>query len=338
MKTYSLKRKSSNISLVVIGRNESPRLSACFDSIRPYISRVVYVDSGSTDNSRELALKAGVKIVSLDNTQPYTAARARNAGIDFIVKHWRETDFVQFMDGDCILEDEWIDQAAGYLVANHDVAIVTGLRREEFPSKSIYNHFCDIEWGGATGYVSSTGGDFFGRLNVLYESGGFNPTLIAGEEPELCLRLRKTGWKIYRINSHMTLHDANITYFRQWALRTERSGYAYQKNNLLHFDKNFNARVLAAIYFWGLLLPILIVVISLSLTVWAVILLLIYPIKALQLSYRLKDKLGFNTALLYSCSLMLGKFPQVKGALAAVFDFLKRKDRHLIEYKDGPNR
>ena len=42
---------------------------------------------------------------------------------------------------------------------------------------------------------------------------GFNATLIAGEEPELCLRLRQKGWEIWRLDAEMTLHDAAMTKF-----------------------------------------------------------------------------------------------------------------------------
>ena len=34
------------------------------------------------------------------------------------------------------------------------------------------------------------------RVEAFEAVGGFRPELIAGEEPELCMRLREKGWKI----------------------------------------------------------------------------------------------------------------------------------------------
>ena len=43
--------------------------------------------------------------------------------------------------------------------------------------------------------------------------GGFRDDLIAGEEPELCVRLRAAGWRIWRLlESDMAFHDAAMFY------------------------------------------------------------------------------------------------------------------------------
>ena len=34
------------------------------------------------------------------------------------------------------------------------------------------------------------------RASAIREVGGYDPTLIAGEEPEMCYRLRHRGWRI----------------------------------------------------------------------------------------------------------------------------------------------
>ena len=58
-------------------------------------------------------------------------------------------------------------------------------------------------------------------MRGLYGVGGFNPAVIAGEEPELCVRLRQAGWKIHRLDAEMTLHDAAMTSWRQWWKREQ---------------------------------------------------------------------------------------------------------------------
>lgn len=65
------------------------------------------------------------------------------------------------------------------------------------------------------------------RASALAQVRGYDPTIIAGEEPELCYRLRDIGWRIWRIDCPMTNHDADMHLARQWWLRSVRSGFGY---------------------------------------------------------------------------------------------------------------
>lgn len=47
--------KIAPVSFCLIARNEAPRIEACLKSIRPYVDEIVLVDTGSTDNTMELA-------------------------------------------------------------------------------------------------------------------------------------------------------------------------------------------------------------------------------------------------------------------------------------------
>jgi hypothetical protein len=102
---------------------------------------------------------------------------------------------------------------------------VCGRRRERFPERSVYNRLCDLEWNTPAGPAKSCGGDVLIRVAPFTAAGGFNETLIAGEEPELCLRLRQAGGVIDRIDAEMTRHDAAILTFGAWWKRTLRGGY-----------------------------------------------------------------------------------------------------------------
>ena len=68
------------------------------------------------------------------------------------------------------------------------------------------------------------------RYEALSDANGFREDLIAGEEPELCLRLRQAGWEIWRLDVEMTLHDADMHRFGQWARRARRGGFAAREN------------------------------------------------------------------------------------------------------------
>ena len=216
--------KYPNIGVVVIGRNEGERLVRCLQSLQDWMVNLVYVDSGSTDESVEVGRKAGAILVELDNSLPFTAARARNMGVQALRKV-ADFSFVQFVDGDCEVAPNWIPTACLYLEQHCNVAVVAGRLREKAPELSIYNCLCGIEWNVPVGETQTVGGIAMYRMETFLATGMFDSSLVAGEEPELCLRLRKNGLKIMRIEEEMAVHDANILKFHQWWRRLYKAGY-----------------------------------------------------------------------------------------------------------------
>ncbi|PKP68869.1 MAG: glycosyl transferase [Alphaproteobacteria bacterium HGW-Alphaproteobacteria-5] len=214
------------VGLVAIGRNEGERLRLCLRSV-PDAMPVAYVDSGSTDGSADFARSVGAVVVELDLGLPFTAARARNAGFEAILHAWPDLAFVQFVDGDCELESGWLAAAETFLRAEPSVAAVCGRRRERYPERSFYNGLCDAEWNTPIGEAEACGGDAMFRVAAFVQAKGYDPAVIAGEEPELCHRLRGLGWRIWRIDSPMTIHDADMHHARQWWTRAVRSGFGY---------------------------------------------------------------------------------------------------------------
>ena len=221
-----------NFGVVVIGRNEGERLRRCLRSLSA--PEVVYVDFGSTDGSVQWARDHGVNTIELEANLPFTAARARNAGFRRLRELKPEVAYVQFLDGDCELIEGWLQHASAFLDTHADVAAVTGQLRERDPEQSIYNWLCDEEWRGPTGELRACGGIVLMRSDALEAVGGYRNDLIAGEEPELCVRLRAGGWRIWRLDKDMALHDAAMTHFRQWWQREIRSGYVFAQGAHLH--------------------------------------------------------------------------------------------------------
>jgi GT2 family glycosyltransferase len=215
------------IGVVAIGRNEGERLLRCLASVDAPGVPVVYVDSGSTDGSSAAARAMGAHVIDLDMARPFTAARARNAGLAAIMARRPDLEFVQFVDGDCEFERGWLAAATEFLDGRAEVAVVCGRRRERFPEASFYNRICDAEWNTPIGEARACGGDALMRASAILPAGGFDADLPAGEEPELCHRLRGRGWQVWRIDVPMTIHDAAMHRFRQWWLRAVRSGLGY---------------------------------------------------------------------------------------------------------------
>ena len=218
--------KPGKIGVVAIGRNEGERLRTCLESI-PGDVPIVYVDSGSTDGSVDFARSRGAQVVELDMASPFTAARARNAGLDTILQRWSGLEYIQFVDGDCELEQGWLAVSQQFLASEPSVAAVCGRRRERYPERSFYNRLCDAEWNTPIGEADACGGDAMFRADALAQVRGYDSKLIAGEEPELCHRLRGMGWRVWRIDSPMTIHDADMHRVSQWWMRSVRSGFGY---------------------------------------------------------------------------------------------------------------
>lgn len=214
----------NHVGIVIIGRNEGDRLRRCLMSVI-HGGRVVYVDSGSSDESVTLARSLGVEVVELDMSTSFTAARARNAGLERLLQLDPSVQLVQFVDGDCDLAEGWLDRGRLELQANPRWAVVSGRLRERDCDGSIYNRLADLEWDTPIGQVKSCGGIAMMRVSAMQEAGGFDPTLIAGEEPELCFRLRQLGWTVWKLDAEMGWHDIAITRFGQWWRRSVRSGY-----------------------------------------------------------------------------------------------------------------
>ncbi len=327
-----------NVGLVIIGRNEGDRLHRCLLSVIKQTSNIVYVDSGSTDGSIQMAKSLGIEVVELDLSIPFTAARARNAGFSRLLEINRQVELVQFVDGDCEIFPKWLKAAQKVLETHPDLAVVCGRRRERFPDQTIYNRLCDIEWDTPIGEATACGGDAMMRVSAFKQVQGYNPTLIAGEEPELCVRLRQQGWKILRIDADMTLHDAAMTKFGQWWQRSLRAGHAYAQGSWLHGSspERHWVKESKSIWFWGLILPIITLGGGLFSQGWSLLLLLSYPLMAYKIYCHVKQRnYSLKDTLLYTLSCLVSKFPQAQGQIQFHINRLLKRDIHLIEYKNS---
>ena len=323
----------ADIGIVVIGRNEGERLRVCLTSCVGEGRPLIYVDSGSTDDSVPIATALGARVIALDMCMPFTAARARNLGWRELMQLHPGVALVQFLDGDCELDSGWIATGSEFLRDNPSVAGVAGRLRERFPERTIYNQLCDIEWNAAVGESKAFGGIALVRLRALAAVGGFRDSLIAGEEPELCVRLRATGWAIWRHEAPMALHDAAMTKWVQWWRRSKRAGYAYAAGAALHGyseERHYVGEVRRALL-WGLALPVFVLIAALA---WAPmsLLLLLYPLQWARVTTRLKRQGQPNPG--YQASFFLqARFAEVSGVIRYGLERLRGKTARIIEYK-----
>jgi GT2 family glycosyltransferase len=322
-----------SFAAVVIGRNEGERLKRCLRSLSERASCVVYVDSGSTDGSVQWARDFGVTVLDLDLALPFTAARARNAGFHRMRQIAPDISYVQFIDGDCELIESWPGDAICFLEAHADVGAVAGRRRELYPERSVYNWLCDKDWNGPVGEVRACGGDVMMRISAFESVGGFRDDLIAGEEPELCVRLRAAGWRIWRLEIEMTFHDAAMFRFGQWWRRALRGGYAFAQGAYLHGQPPERHRVWESrrAWIWGVWLPLGCLAIGCAFPPWGWAIWLIYPLQMLRQTLRNNGSLGDRAVLAFFQ--VLARFPEGWGQIKFLRDRLFHRRSPLIEYK-----
>lgn len=321
--------RTDKVEAIAIGRNEGLRLKACLETLQGRVHRIIYVDSGSTDGSVELARAAGATVVALDMTRPFTAARARNAGLAVLFAQPDEDRprYVQLLDGDCQLDANWIATAQAYLEARPDLAVVCGRRRELHPDASRWNRLIDAEWDTPIGEAKACGGDALMRLTALAEVGGYREDLIAGEEPEMCLRLRRKGWGIWRLDAEMTRHDAALTRISQWWKRSRRAGHAFAEGAFLHGagpERHWVAETRRAVL-WGMVLPLIALLGAVLIHPLALLLLLAWPLQVVRLTPRMGGEQAFFTTL--------AKLPEAMGVAEFHLNRLRGRRKGLIEYK-----
>jgi glycosyltransferase involved in cell wall biosynthesis len=324
------------LSIVIIGRNEGDRLERCILSAKSITGwnamEMLYVDSGSTDGSPERAAKLGAVVLPLP-PGTFTAARARNLG-------WSHArgEYVLFLDGDTILNEAFPLYALEELRKSADNAAAWGHRREICPCLSVYVRVLDMDWVFAPGETLYFGGDVLVRRAALEAVNGFDEKLIAGEEPEMCRRMRTLGWHIQHIDVPMTLHDLAITRFSQYWRRSQRAGYAFAavserfKRTAEPFWLDEVKRNRVRGLFW-LLSPLAALALSVALfslwpvTIW-LLLLLAFAGRTAWLN-RWKPA-SASTLLLYGIHSHLQQIPILFGQI----QFLRNRDKALIEYKD----
>jgi GT2 family glycosyltransferase len=315
------RRSEGVIGVVIIGRNESARLEECLGSLTAYGARVVYADSASTDGSADIAREWGALVVDVDPATTLTPARGRNEGFIALLEHVPDCEFVQFVDGDSVVQPGWIEAGSDFLRTHDKAAVVCGRVEEAHPEQSVYNWLCADEWKGPLGRIHACGGNAMIRATAFHQVGGFRSDLAAGEEAHLMSRLRDHGWEIWRIDKLMVVHDARLLTFAEWWRRTERGGHSYANMWCITKDwvKPLYLTQLRSCMFWVLVLPGTVTACAAALSTPSVM--IVIPVAYLLQITRLAVRRGAASASswVYSLMIMLAKVPEAAGVLSYIY-------------------
>lgn len=92
-KVLDLQHKRSTVSLVMIVKNEARHLSACLDTVKDLVDEIILLDSGSTDNTKDIAKDYGAKWCVNTDWQGFGKQRQ-------IAQSYATSDYILVLDAD----------------------------------------------------------------------------------------------------------------------------------------------------------------------------------------------------------------------------------------------
>lgn len=108
----------TRLALVMIARDEARCIGRCLDSARPFVDRMIVLDTGSTDGTAEIARAAGAEVAGFAWIDDFAAARNATLALS-------DADWNLVLDA-----DEWIAGGAEALAALEEEPFLGELRIE----------------------------------------------------------------------------------------------------------------------------------------------------------------------------------------------------------------
>lgn len=199
----------------MIGKNESAFIEKNFHNISNnlcYDTHIIYVDSNSTDNSILIAEKYQIKpnnitIVRINDRNKINAAIARNYGI---AKVRDDASYVLFLDGDMVLNLDFIKNSIAELEKSKELAACTGYFNNIYYSdleKTIFLRKEETKFKNRIRPIKAMGGNFIIKKCILQQIGKFDENLTINEDIDYCFRIRNLKYKVLFIPCMLGEHN-----------------------------------------------------------------------------------------------------------------------------------
>ena len=206
---------------------------------------MVLVDSASVDKTLECALPYPISIFRIANA----SERCCGAGPQIGYAH-AKGDFLCLMDGDMVLDKEFIKTALAFLNDHPDVAGVgagsTKCRRRISNSRTAHG----IYYLNSLGEVDRLAGGGLYRRSAIDELGYLTDRNLHGyEEFDLGARLRSSGWKLVRLNVPAAKHFGHTSSTYRLLFHRVKMGYIFAPGEMLRASINagYFARVIRSL-------------------------------------------------------------------------------------------
>ena len=200
-----LSAKQSTLSLVMIVKNESKHLAACLETAKDLVDEIVILDSGSTDNTEQIAKRYGAAWYVNTHWQGFGKQRQ-------LAQRYARSDYILVLDA-----DERLDQTLRESIA---AVLSQPVQRQQVFALARVNYFCGVEVQNRYWYTD--------KLARLYANDSFTYSNLEVHESLDCKSASTSILKgflphITNDNLHHFLVK-NVRYSNDWAIGKFRNG------------------------------------------------------------------------------------------------------------------
>lgn len=218
--------EAGSVTMVIPGRNCARTLPACLEaavailqSADSPLGEIIFVDDGSTDESRNVAMSFPIQIVQGIGKGP---GAARNLG-------WRaaKREFIWFVDADCVAEANALQILLGHL---RDPAVggVGGsygnMQADSLLATLIHEEIVERH------RAMPDRVDFLATFNVVYrrealiDVGGFDERFLKAQDAELSWRVLEAGYEL-AFDAHSRVHHFHPVSLSRYLETQRQQGY-----------------------------------------------------------------------------------------------------------------
>lgn len=205
------------ISVVVCTYNGAATLRYCLEGVaalRYPDHELLLIDDGSTDGSAAIGAEYGARVISGPNRG---LSAARNIGMDAA-----RGEIVAYLDDDACPDPDWLTYLAASF-RNTDYAAVGGPNIPPLDETGLAACVANSPGGPTHVLVSDTEAEHLPGCNVAFRRdalrsiGGFDPQFrVAGDDVDVCWRLREAGLPIGFHPAAQVWHRRRATIGRYW--------------------------------------------------------------------------------------------------------------------------
>ena len=199
-----LKQNNPLVSVIVPTYNSSKYLDKCLNSIKNQTYKnieLIVIDNNSVDNTKEIAKKYIDKV--------YNKGPERSAQRNFGVRN-SSGECVVIIDHDMVLSEKVIEGCVEKIKSSENIAGI--IIPEESIGEGFWAHCKRLERSFYVGVEWMEAARFFEK-NIFLKAGGFDESMVSGEDWDLSQRIEKEG-KLGRINDFIYHNEGEISLFK----------------------------------------------------------------------------------------------------------------------------
>jgi glycosyltransferase involved in cell wall biosynthesis len=214
------------VSVILKTLNEEARIGPAIESVLAALAgiggEVIVADGGSRDRTLAVATNYPVRVVQLEPAIRPSCGIGPQLGFQYSRK-----PFICLMDGDMLLDPDFLPEAFAYLAANPKVAGVTGHVVEMNHTNLEYvRRGRRVSPENRIGSIDRMNGGGLYRREAIDQVGYLSDRNLHGyEEFDLAVRLRTRGWTLRRLDRSFVRHFGHALNAYALLIRRWKSGY-----------------------------------------------------------------------------------------------------------------